>query len=390
MRSEPDIESVRREAVSVLDAAWDDQRGYSFPNPAVYPHLWLWDSCFHAVARAALGDERSVQELRAVFVGQLASGFVPHMRYDEPSQYRGPLDDRSGYTQPPVYGHAAAFIARRGFALDATLVAAIGAGFEYLWRERRTPDGLLRIVHPWEAGADDSPRWDAWVGSSDWNRDQWTGFDLELVGATTFAPTGEAVANEVFEAAPAAFNAIAAHGMRELVTVGGDPVWAGRADELAAAIDGLLWDPAEGLWSDLALVGPSDSTGVPTLDGAMPALSTGSEELATAVLDQLADPSRFAAPYGLAYVSRTHASYRPDLYWRGAAWPQLNHLARVAALRWGRTELAAEIAAMTRRGVTSSGFSELWNPETGEGRGATPQSWAALAAVDDIDQPPAA
>ena len=373
----------------MLEAAWDDERGYSYPNPTVYPHQWLWDSCFHSIAWAALGDQRAVKELEAVFEGQLASGFVPHMRYAEPSQYRGPLDDRSGYTQPPVYGHALAVGVRSGLAVPDALIARVGAAYDYLWRERRTQDGLLRIVHPWEAGADDSPRWDGWIGSTEWNRELWTGFDLELVGLTAFEETGEATGNERFEAAPAAFNAIAAHGMRELASVGGDQRWRERADELSAAIDDRLWEDDEGLWSDHAVVGPDDSVGVPTLDGALPALSTNDAVLANRALDQLANPDRFAAPYGLAYVAPDHPTYRPDLYWRGAAWPQLNHLARVAALRWGRAELAEDIAAMTRRGAIASGFSELWDPETGEARGAVPQTWAALAAVDAIDQPPA-
>ena len=373
----------------MLEAAWDDERGYSYPNPTVYPHQWLWDSCFHSIAWAALGDQRAVKELEAVFEGQLASGFVPHMRYAEPSQYRGPLDDRSGYTQPPVYGHALAVGVRSGLAVPDALIARVGGAYDYLWRERRTQDGLLRIVHPWEAGADDSPRWDGWIGSTEWNRELWTGFDLELVGLTAFEETGEATGNERFEAAPAAFNAIAAHGMRELASVGGDQRWRERADELSAAIDDRLWEDDEGLWSDRAVVGPDDSVGVPTLDGALPALSTNDAVLANRALDQLANPDRFAAPYGLAYVPPDHPTYRPDLYWRGAAWPQLNHLARVAALRWGRAELAEDIAAMTRRGAIASGFSELWDPETGEARGAVPQTWAALAAVDTIDQPPA-
>ena len=377
-------------AAQVLEAAWDDDRGYSFPNPDVYPHLWLWDSCFHAIAWASLGDERAVRELEAVLEGQLASGFVPHMRYAERSQYRGPLDDRSGYTQPPVYGHALAFISRSGLPVSARLIDQVAAGYNYLWTQRRTHDGLLRIVHPWEAGADDSPRWDGWIGSTEWNRELWTGFDIELVGLTEFEPTGEGTANERFEAAPAAFNAIAAHGMRELAAVGRDQQWETRADELAAAIDERLWDDGEGLWSDLAVSGAAESVAVPTLDGALPALSTSDSELANRALDQLADEGRFAAPFGLAYVPRNHPLYRPDLYWRGAAWPQLNHLARVAALRWGRVELADDIAAMTRRGAATSGFAELWDPETGEARGAVPQTWAALAAVDAIDQPPVA
>lgn len=372
----------------MLEAAWDDERGYSYPNPTVYPHQWLWDSCFHSIAWAALGDQRAVKELEAVFEGQLASGFVPHMRYAEPSQYRGPLDDRSGYTQPPVYGHALAVGVRSGLAVPDALIARVGGAYDYLWRERRTQDGLLRIVHPWEAGADDSPRWDGWIGSTEWSRELWTGFDLELVGLTAFEETGEATGNERFEAAPAAFNAIAAHGMRELASVGGDQRWRERADELSAAIDDRLWEDDEGLWSDHAVVGPADTVDVPTLDGVLPALSTNNAEIANRALDQLADESRFATRYGLAYVPRRHSLYRPDLYWRGAAWPQLNHLSRVAAVRWGRVDLAEEIAAMTRRGAMTSGFAELWDPETGEARGAVPQTWAALAAVDLIDQPP--
>lgn len=383
-------DDVARRAADVLAAAWDDELGYSYPNPDVYPHLWLWDSCFHAIARAALGDTRAVAELEAVFVAQLPSGFVPHMRYAGSSQFRGPLGDRSGYTQPPVYGHAAAVIARRGFDVPDRLVESASAGFDYLWRERRTPEGLLRIVHPWEAGADDSPRWDSWIGSNDWNRNLWTGFDLELVGETVFAATGEAVSNPRFEAAPAAFNAIAAHGMRELASLSADGRWLDRADELAGTVDELLWDPGERLWADRAVVGPGDTVAVPTLDGVLPALSTPDPDRAAAALDQLEDAHRFAAPFGLAYVAREHPSYRPDLYWRGAAWPQLNYLARVAAARWGRPELSDRIAAMTRRGVVTSGFSELWNPETGEACGATPQTWAALAAVEVIDQLPPA
>jgi hypothetical protein len=37
------------EALGLLDEHWDTARGYCVPNPTVYPHLWLWDSCFHAI-----------------------------------------------------------------------------------------------------------------------------------------------------------------------------------------------------------------------------------------------------------------------------------------------------------------------------------------------------
>ena len=109
----PTLAETREGAAAVLEAAWDDFRGYSFPHQQVYAHLWLWDSCFHSIAWAALGDRRAVRELEAVFAAQLPSGFVPHMRYAEPSMYRGPLTYASGYTQPAVYGHARAAGAAR-------------------------------------------------------------------------------------------------------------------------------------------------------------------------------------------------------------------------------------------------------------------------------------
>ena len=38
---------------------------------------------------------------------------------------------------------------------------------------QRMRDGLCFVVHPWETGCDDSPRWDAWVGASDWVQETW-------------------------------------------------------------------------------------------------------------------------------------------------------------------------------------------------------------------------
>jgi len=66
---------------ALLEAHWHDARGFRVPNPSTSPHLWLWDSCFHAVIWAHLGDERAVVEFDAVLAGQLAGGLVPHMRY---------------------------------------------------------------------------------------------------------------------------------------------------------------------------------------------------------------------------------------------------------------------------------------------------------------------
>lgn len=383
-------ERLRAGALRVLTEHWDEARGHTYPNRRTYPHQWLWDSCFAAIAWRAVGaPDRGLRELTGVLSGQLDGGFVPHMRYAGTGSGRGPRTDVSSFTQPPIYAHTARVLAA-DVEVPADLLERIGLGLDWLWRERRTPDGLVFLVHTWESGADDSPRWDSWMapflGKKDWTRlrwfrPRWSRFDRHLVDVAVYDGAGVAVDSTAFVCAPAAFHALTAHAAAEYAALSGDPVWTERAEELAYVMDRQMWDPASGLWADVPVVGGGPSASVPTLDGVLGALVTRDGERAERALNQLADPTRFAAPFGLAYVAREHRSYNANQYWRGTAWMQMNYLARLAALRWGRTDLADAIAEMSRRGALRSGFAEHWNPETGKGRGAVPLSWAALAAA---------
>jgi glycogen debranching enzyme len=237
---------------------------------------------------------------------------------------------------------------------------------------------------------DDSPRWDTWaadyLGFADWRdvvwtRESFTRLDEYLVAQTTFDAEGEAVGSRVFAAAPAAFNALSAHAAREYALLAQDPSWEARAAELAAAMDAVMWNPAEGLWSDVPLVGGGADRDVPTLDGVLGALVTADAERAAAAVSQLADPTRFAAPFGVAVVARDHPACDPAGYWRGGAWMQMNYLARLTAQRCGRDDIAASVADMSRAAVGRSRFAEYWNIETGEGLGAIPLTWSALVAT---------
>ncbi len=77
-------------------------------------------------------------------------------------------------------------------------------------------------------------------------------------------------------------------------------------------------------------------------------------------------------------MARSHPAYDPGMYWRGAAWPNVNYLLWLALLRWNRTEHAEVLARMTLAGARTSGWAEYWNAETGAGRGARPQSWTGV------------
>ena len=49
------------------------------PSLKLYPHQWLWDSCFTAIGLARFDPPRAAGELRALLRGQWANGMVPPM-----------------------------------------------------------------------------------------------------------------------------------------------------------------------------------------------------------------------------------------------------------------------------------------------------------------------
>jgi hypothetical protein len=372
-----------------MEAHWDETRGFCVPNPSTYPHLWLWDSCFHAVVWAHLGDPRATRELAAVLAGQLTEGLVPHMRYagSAPDTWLGPVAGTSSLSQPPMFAHAAKVLAEHGFTPGAQVLARARRGLDWIWSRRRTHHGLLYVVHPWEAGNDHSPRWDDWGAPGrtalDYDQAARTAWNKQRMDDLTFHDDGAAAWSSTFVVAPAAFNAYAAFNMAELAHLLDDPELARRAASLADAMDVHLWDEEQQLWDDLAIVGGGPSVRVPISDGVMGALATADRGRALAALDQLEDPQRFAAEFGPTNVARHHPAYDPAAYWRGAAWPHLSYLLWLAERRWGRTDRAAALADRTVSGALASGWAEYWNPETGEGLGATPQSWTALVVAMD-------
>ena len=107
------MHALRETVRSTMEAHWrPDGRGggHTVPNADVYPHQWLWDSCFHALIWAELGQaDRAIAELTAALADQADDGFVPHVRYVADPYGLAGFWGRSGtssITQPPQLGHA--------------------------------------------------------------------------------------------------------------------------------------------------------------------------------------------------------------------------------------------------------------------------------------------
>jgi glycogen debranching enzyme len=350
----------------MLHAHWRAE-GFTVPNTTVYPWQWLWDSCFHALVWLELGEgDRAVTELATAFAHQDATGFVPHVTYHGAPGHLASFWERprcSSITQPPIYGHSIAALLEAGVDVPASLVESAARGFRYLFAGRaRHPSGLVAVVHPWETGCDDSPRFDHW-GAADPAR--WYDVKGALVASVERGDEGEPIANAAFVCAPAGFNALLAWSARRLAGVTGDDWLRRSADEVADALADR-YDADLGVWVD---AGDADTTSgrTRTLDGLLPLLV---HEV------QVAAGPGWAGEFGPPGVHRDEPVYEPSRYWRGGVWPQLAYL-----LSRARAPLAAGVAAATVRGAEASGLAEYWHPDTGAGMGAIPQSWTGLALV---------
>jgi hypothetical protein len=367
-------DTLRDTARRVLAEHWRSP-GFTVPNPTTYPWQWLWDSCFHAVAHAGLGDPgRGVAELVTLLDAADASGFLPHVVHHGDPDALASFWGRRGsscLTQPPLHGWAIAELAAAGVDVPAATVQASARALRWLAQHRRRSahDGLLVVVHPWETGGDDSPRWDPWCPGA-WSPRRWWVVKGALVASTRRDDAGAAVGNPRFEVAAASFNALAAWSAAALAPLAGADDLGALAVELTEGLR-ARFDARRATWVD------GGGSAVRTLDPLVAALVDPRPE----VLDALVDPDAYAAPAGPRGVHRAEPAYRPAVYWRGSAWPQLTYLLWRAATAAAAPAVAAALASSLRAGATRSGLAEHWNPETGEALGAAPQSWTALAAL---------
>ena len=346
------------------------------PNRSTYPWQWLWDSCFHAVVWAHLGDDRAVRELRSALSTQGDDGFVPHLRYGDgpfPHASLWGRKEASTITQPPMYGHAVAELFRLGLPLDDELVWRAQRGVEFLLHQRRrTAGGLVELCHPWESGCDDSPRWDDTM-SDGRSSEAWFALKGDLITSIERSPSGAPVHNPAFAIGSVGFSALVAWNAVELAGVTGDDRLVASGRELAQAID-ARWDPELVTWVD---DGPTagGSGRIRTLDALLPSLLHPRAEVFSALID----PAAYGAPYGPRGVHVSEPTFEPSTYWRGPAWPQLTYVLWLAATSSGSEVAGSAMVRSILAGVERSGFAESWEADTGAPLGAVPQTWSTLA-----------
>jgi glycogen debranching enzyme len=93
------------------------------------------------------------------------------------------------------------------------------------------------------------------------------------------------------------------------------------------------------------------------------------------------------APWPVTSASKSSPAFDSRRYWRGPVWINLNWFLIRGLERVGLPAEAAELRRLTLRLVERSGFSEYYEPSTGEPLGSDRFSWSAALTLDLLRSP---
>jgi len=385
---------------------------YIAPAPKTYPFQWFWDTCFHVIVLARLGQyDVAKRNLRSLFAMQEENGFVGHMvfwnqvlpkrRTDvmqaRPS-FEGLRPHMSALIQPPFAAQAlhTLYEACGDRVYLGELYARVRRHHEWLAKNRDFDgDGLLTIISPFESGMDWKPSYDPVLGYEKGitprrlysSRLYWKAVRVDLHNFLARYDLQRIKAQRRFGVKDAGINAIYAvdlHCMEKLaVLVGDDPaVFARRRRRLLASMMKLMYDPDAAAFFDVQEPGSKKLRVLtPTIFYPL-----AIEELDSAIAERvieahLSNPEEFAAPLPIPSVSmRERSFYRGEtpFIWRGPTWAVTNWFLYHALKKRGALAHAHRLRRSLAELVSKSGFREYYDPLSGEGYGAEDFTWSTL------------
>jgi hypothetical protein len=432
---EQELQEIIQGAKEVLKG--NDLGGWTKPAPNLYPHQWNWDSAFIAIGLSRYDLPRAMQEIRSLLKGQWKNGLVPQIVFNpEGSGYfpgpdvwqcdRSPNapdgSETSGITQPPVLSTAVLALwnnapeserdTTRDFLREVYPKLLLYHRFFY---EERNPDGngLIVVVHPWESGTDNSPRYlDAGKRVTLTYRPQYKRLDTLHVNAAN-RPTDKDydlfvylleqmravdwdqkryLENAPLQVQDVLFNSVLCRANNDLAIIaeliGEDPAqpraWHAQT---RTAINDRCWDAEAGIYFDRDRV-TGELIRIDTISG----LLTLFGELATPdraeriIESHLTNPRIFWPTDGFPISTTGIESswFNAQNYWLGPAWVSINWMLARGLASYGRADLSGRLITRTLEMIRRSGYHEYFDPFTGAGYGTGNFSWTAALSIDFI------
>lgn len=418
----------------------NDRGVFTIPAKGLYPHQWLWDSCFIAIGQRHYDVERAKLEILSLFRGQWTNGMVPHIIVTPGhKEYRhlgvwhswvspfAPEEvSTSGITQPPMLAEAVVRVGQKLPIVERRswyrqVWPNLIAYHEWLYRERDPHgEGLVLQIHPWETGLDTTPPWMEEMDNH--LLPLWIRFlkntrlasllsllrrDTHFVHAGQRPTNVEAMAlyeaqrrlrrkaynidrilsHSLFAIEDLAFNAILIRANTLLMEIARTL----RADipgdlqeriKLAVKTFDELWDPYTETYyprdfiTHRLLKEPSIESLLPLYAGCI------SKERAALLVKSIENEHIFGPAHPLPSVPLNSVWFDPNRYWQGPTWFNTNWLVIDGLLRYGYKDHAAALAESMFELVSEHGFYEYFNPLTGEPLGANNFSWTAALVMD--------
>jgi hypothetical protein len=422
--------------------AENDRGSYTSPNGSLYPHQWLWDSCFNAIGIRHIDVARAQQEIESILEGQWSNGMVPHMIFDSSPQYHrdraiwsswlspNAPDDlaTSGITQPPIIAEAVWRVGELLPKLErkawfARVLPALINYHTWLYRERDPHnDGLTFQIHPWEVGLDNTPPWMDQLREhhSPWWATAIVKLKLEPIinkfrRDTRKLPAGTRIRTldallifdvirrlrrkqydinkilhrSLFVIEDLSFNAMLARNNQLLAQIAKTARWKlpeELTEHFSCTENALeaLWDDATGQYYSRdfltfkLIMQPTIATFLPLYAG------TASPERARILVELLRSKKHYGLAYPVPSVPKSSPVFSPYRYWQGPTWINTNWLIADGLDRYGYTEDAEHIRQKSVELVALSGTNEYFSPLDGVGYGSEPFSWTAALTLDVI------
>ncbi len=412
------------------------------PSDEHYPHIYLWDSGFHAMVYAHFGyPELADDEIRAVLNGQdPETGFIPNMQFGEKGRKFDPerftFKDRkvsSDYTQPPVLAMAAkqtfdSYVENgreeEGYTFLADTFEALENSYQYFINFRQnSPDSrLIGIIHPHETGRDSDPTFDFFKKRLPRRDGRITKKPVDLLNSGLDYVSALHLnkklqkkdwdvehARDVFWVNDVMMNTIYADNLAYLSEISGilgkdreQRYYQSVADEVSEEIIDTMWHEDE-----QKFYAQKDSEPIPvvSVSNLFPIiLPTIREQQAESIVAMLEDPDWFGTPYPVPTVPVNSEHYDPHYsekrIWRGPTWINMNYLLTQGLIRqrdrfaFVNPELAmrchdraSAIASASADLVDREGYREFYDPETGEGFRVHNFGWSTLGDIqkDHLD-----
>jgi hypothetical protein len=425
-------------ATAVLDMNY--RGNYTVPSSTLYPHQWLWDSCFVAIGLRHTDIDRAKKELLSLVRGQWHNGMIPNMIFAEGSKY---ARDRSiwnsavnpdspdgvatsGITQPPMLAEAVVKVGEKLKKAERRtwykqMYPAILAYHQWLYAERDPHnEGLVLLIHPWETGMDNTPPWmnemhehqlANWIRAVKFLR---LGPVINIFrNDTKHIPAAERIGimdalglfstqrrlrrkgysidrilrHSLFTIEDLGFNCIFVRANQQLKEIAAflnedlPEEFVERTHKTEQALD-QLWDAYSGQYYSRNFVthGYLKQSSIATL---LPLYAgTITQERAKMLVRLLENQYSFGTAFPVPSIPVSSPWFDPDGYWQGPTWINTNWLIIDGLKRLGYTDHAEALRQSTLELVQRSGFYEYFHPEIGQPAGAPNFSWTAALAID--------